>query len=286
MGNKTKIEWVRNDDGTLGSTWNPISGCTKVSAGCKHCYAETIANRFWGERKFAEVRCHPERLDLPLHWRKPRRIFVNSMSDLFHEDVPDKFIDRVFVVMALCPQHTFQILTKRPQRMHHYLSTFDWECVESPEVLTVSEDRVETSYCTEPLPIPNIHLGVSVEDQATADERIPLLLQTPAAVRWLSCEPLLSPVNIGMYLSRTNMPGFNLLPEFRDPLPGLDWIICGAGSGPHARPMDLDWARSLRDQCKIAGVPFFMKQICKNGRKIPLHLWPADLLVREYPDVK
>ena len=256
----TKIEWT-------DATWSPVTGCTKVSAGCRSCYAETIAHRFWGERKFTEVRCHPERLEIPLHWRKPRRVFVNSISDLFHEEVPDGFIDRVFTMMSLCPQHSFQCLTKRPQRMYHYLSNFDWECVESPEVLTVSEDRVEASYVTEPLPMPNVHLGVSIEDQATAEERIPLLLQTPAAVRFLSCEPMLGLIDLTLFPA----------------LYKIDWVICGAESGPHARPMDLEWARSLRDQCRVAGVPFFMKQICEKGRKIPLHLWPTDLLVREWP---
>ena len=244
----TLVEWT-------DKVWNPVTGCTKVSQGCKNCYAETIANRFWGERKFTEVRCHYERLDIPLHWQKPRRIFVNSMSDLFHEEVEDPFIGEVFGVMCTARQHTFQILTKRPRRMREFMSTYTSPGGPLPPISTTD----------------NIWLGVSVEDQVTADERIPLLLQTPAVVRFLSCEPLLNQVNIGMYLSRTK---------------GLDWIICGAESGPHARPMDLDWARSLRDQCKVAGVKFFMKQLCDKGRKIPLHLWPTDLLVREYPDVE
>ena len=271
MGNKTKIEWVRNDDGTLGSTWNPVSGCTKVSSGCRSCYAETIAHRFWGERKFTDVQCHEDRLTIPLHWKRPRRIFVNSMSDLFHEDVPEYFISDVFGTIGIAKQHTYLVLTKRPERMRAVICDMD---------TFIKETGYPGGFATR---YPHVHFGVSCEDQATADERIPLLLQTPAAVRFLSCEPLLNHVDIGMYLSRSNMPGLSLLPGFKDPLPGLDWVICGGESGPHARPMDLDWARSLRDQCKVAGVKFFMKQLCDKGRKIPLHLWPTDLLVREYP---
>ena len=264
----TTIEWT-------DCVWNVVTGCTKVSSGCRSCYAETIARRFWGERKFAEVRCHPERLNIPLHWKKPRRIFVNSMSDLFHEDVPDDFILNCLKIMKHANQHIYQVLTKRPGRMLHFMQRVGQEDGQ------LFLDHLMGGMMPH---LDHVWLGVSIEDQATADERIPLLLQTPAAVRWVSAEPLLGPADVRMYLSRTNMPGFNLLPGFRDPLPGLDWIICGAESGPHARPMDLDWARSLRDQCKVAGVKFFMKQLCDKGRKIPLHHWPTYLLIREWPD--
>jgi len=218
----TSIEWT-------DKVWNPVTGCTKVSQGCKHCYAETIANRFWGERKFTDVRCHPERLEDPLKWRKPSRVFVNSMSDLFHPDVPLVFVAEVFQVMKMASLHTFQILTKRPDRM--------------------------LEFCKNWTILPNVWLGVSVEDQRRANERIPLLLQTPAAVRFVSCEPLLEHVDIYQWLGGQR--------DIQPPHPyngGLSWVICGGESGPHARPMHPDWARSLRDQCVTVGVPFFFKQ--------------------------
>ena len=189
----TNIEWADR-------VWNPVTGCTKVSPGCKHCYAEGVAHRFWATqypaveietggpagtmsraRKFTDVMTHPDRLLEPLSWRKPARVFVNSMSDLFHEDVPDDFIDAVWGTMAKCPQHTFQILTKRADRMKAYFDK------------VVADGRAlfgEGRY----VPRSNVWLGVSVEDQQRADERIPLLLQTPAAVRFISAEPLLGPV--------------------------------------------------------------------------------------------
>ena len=186
----SKIEWT-------DETWNPVSGCEKVSEGCRNCYAETIAHRFWGDRPFTEVRCHPERLDAPVHWKKPRRVFVNSMSDLFHEDVPDEFIDKVFAVMALTPQHTYQVLTKRPERMRLYCSGTDRPSKVAKAIDVLEQARniiecrqwvVETALTW---PLPNCWKGVSIEDQHTADKRIPILLRTPAAVRWISAEPLL-----------------------------------------------------------------------------------------------
>ena len=207
----TDIEWT-------DETWNPVTGCTKVSPGCDHCYAERVTERFHGKGAFERIVLHPDRLDKPLHWRKPRKVFVNSMSDLFHEQVPDTFIGLVWQVMAETPQHTFQILTKRHARMRSFLR--QWPNYE---------------------PLPNVWLGVSVEDQKWADIRVPALIQTPAAVRFLSCEPLLGPVRIG-YMSL------------------LDWVIVGGESGPGARPMHPDWARDLRDQCEAAGVPFLFKQ--------------------------
>jgi protein gp37 len=260
---KSKIEWTDR-------VWNPVTGCTKVSQGCKHCYAETMAERFWatqyppvktgkiiddyhpdtgpasGEeerpRKFTDVLVHPERLDQPSRWRKPARVFVNSMSDLFHEDVPSAFIQNVFEIMREAKQHTFQILTKRPERM-------------------LKEVRVISVYGTIRYPIPNVWLGVSVENQATADERIPLLLQTPAAVRFVSCEPLLEEVDLLSSIFRPGiweLAGGTLHSAIQ--LRGLDWVIVGGESGPNARPMHPDWARSLRDQCQASGVPFFFKQ--------------------------
>jgi len=236
MSDKTGIEWTE-------ATWNPVTGCSKVSQGCKNCYAErewprlaaNLKTVYFG-REFTDVRYHPERLDQPLRWKRPRRIFVNSMSDLFHEAVPDEFIAQVFAVMELATVHTFQVLTKRPKRM------MDW--VTKQDVMYRS-----TGY-----PggfggrFKNVWLGVSVEDQDTADQRVPILLETPAAVRWVSVEPLLGEVNfVGMFAN----PG-----DCRDgtnTLEALDWVVVGGESGPKARPMHPDWVRSLRDQCQAAG---------------------------------
>lgn len=228
------IEWT-------DYTWNPVTGCSKVSQGCHFCYAE----RLWPKvsaaeakrlgtmpRPFTDVRTHPERLSQPLRLRRPRRIFVNSMSDLFHEDVPREFVELVFSTMAAAKRHTFQVLTKRPERMRALMSG---------DILSI--------------PLPNVWLGVSVEDQATADERIPLLLQTPAAVRFLSCEPLLGPID----LNRIPIPR-GTVECAGGQLPPVDWVIAGGESGPKARPSHPQWFTSLRDQCASAGVPFFFKQ--------------------------
>jgi protein gp37 len=211
---------------------------------------------------FSRVQLLPKHLEDPLHWRKPRRVFVNSMSDLFHKDVPDSYIARVFAVMAKARQHTFQVLTKRPERMLQFMEGL--RATEHGRLL-----MVEPTGASEPLagayllPLPNVWLGTSVEHQVTADERIPLLLQTPAAVRFLSCEPLLAPVTLGSTLAL------------------LDWVIVGGESGEHYRPMDLDWARSIREQCQVAGVAFFFKQSSGakpgRGRELDGRLW------EEYP---
>jgi protein gp37 len=254
MSDKSGIEWT-------DATWNPVTGCSKVSQGCKNCYAlrdwarlsapRTPPNIYTG-RAFTDVQCHADRLDQPLKWKKPRRIFVNSMSDLFHEDVPDKFIRSVFGVMMLTPHHTYQVLTKRPARM------FAWfERQEQASIKFAYDDplfqRITSQfpdcYPDHKWPPRNVWLGVSVEDQATADERVPLLLQTPAAVRWISAAPLLGPIDIGAWTWK-----------FTKTQTKLDWVVVGGESGPKARPMHPDWVRSLRDQCKAAGVPFFFKQ--------------------------
>jgi protein gp37 len=254
---KTEIAW--SDE-----VWNPVTGCTKVSAGCKNCYAEAVANRWWGKRKFTDVRTHPERLDAPLRWRKPRRVFVNSMSDLFHDDVPDEFLDEVFRVMMraspsvvrleasgfvqLPQKHVFQILTKRPERMRDYIRG---------DV----HKRIGASLCW---PLPCVWLGVSCENQETANERVPLLLETPAALRFLSCEPLLEELSIDRWLHDSNCWAPNdagpciCAEPFED---RIDWVIVGGESGPGHRPMDLAWARHLLEQCRAAKVPFFMKQV-------------------------
>lgn len=260
MGDRTGIEWT-------DATWNPVSGCSKVSQGCKHCYAERVFPRPYPGRKFTDVRMHPLRLRQPLQWQKPRRIFVNSMSDLFHEDVPTWFIDQVFAVMLLAPRHTFQVLTKRPERMCTYLSDphlYARTLQFADEYLRVERPALGGVGISDPSlsPAPWIWLGVSVEDQATADERIPLLLQTPAAVRFLSCEPLLSEVDLRRLCSPYEIDALN--PESNEDTyyetVSIDWVIVGGESGTHARPMHPAWVRSLRDQCVSAGVPFFFKQ--------------------------
>ncbi len=265
---KTKIEWADR-------VWNPTTGCTKVNAGCKHCYAERIAGRFWGERKFTDVQIHPERLDMPLHWSKPSRVFVNSMSDLFHPDVDEKFIAKVFGIMWLATKHTFMVLTKRPDRMAELLNNEDfqmhtgWFASQAIRELGLQKPKDLPAW-----PNQNIWLGVSVEDQKAADERIPLLLQMPAAVRFVSAEPLLgdlclselippgeltpNKVHINALLGETISAITGCVVD--ENYPHLDWVICGGESGPNARPMHPHWARSLRDDCQAAGVPFFFKQ--------------------------
>lgn len=218
---KTKIEWTDR-------TWNPVTGCTKVSQGCKNCYAERMYERFNGKGSFKNITCHTNRLQQPLSWKTPSMVFVNSMSDLFHEDVPFEFINAVFAVMADVNIHTYQILTKRPKIM---LEFYEWKAQE---------------FGVPWQPSPNVWLGVSVEDQKAADERIPLLLKAPAAVHFLSCEPLLGSI----YLDQ----GYFL------PYYDIKWIIVGGESGPGSRPMHPDWARTLRDQCKYERIPFFFKQ--------------------------
>lgn len=244
MTSHTKIEWTDR-------TWNPVSGCTKVSPGCAHCYAERIVNRFHGAGAFDQVLVKPHKLDEPLHWKKPARIFVNSMSDLFHDDVPDNFIAHVFSTMARCPQHTFQILTKRPSRMKQWFESGHIEYL-GPNANMTRVQKLVGCGTTINWPLPNVWLGVSVENQHFADERIPILLDTPAAVRFVSYEPALGPVDFRPFLhglSRVSNHGAR-----------ITWLICGGESGPHARPMHPDWARAARDQCQAAGVPFFFKQ--------------------------
>lgn len=238
---KSKIEWT-------DETWNVVTGCTKVSAGCTHCYAERMSKRLAGRYGYPadkpfQVTLHPEKLAEPLKWKRPRRIFVNSMGDLFHPDVPTLFLADVFSVMEQAKQHTFMILTKRPEGMK-------WLRLNGP---IVGRE-----------PLPNVWLGVSVENQATADERIPLLLQTPAAVRFISAEPLLGSVDLHIKGVDTTCRCAGCL-DLAKSSPDMwqaqriDWLIVGGETGPGARPMHQDWVRSLRDQCQTAGVPFFFK---------------------------
>lgn len=278
MADGTKIEWT-------DATWNVVNGCTVVSPGCTNCYAMRLAG--------TRLKHHPSRAGLtvdskagpvwtgetrfneavlldPLKWRRPRRIFVCAHGDLFHESVPDEWIDRVFAVMALAPQHTFQVLTKRAGRMREYLT----EVGVSRRVLFDHAGEGRSWHICK-WPLRNVWLGVSAEDQARADERIPHLLATPAAVRWVSAEPLLGPIDLTA-LDHERDRGWEEPMNALEPLlgeeleeswgepcddrPRLDWVAAGGESGPGARPMHPDWARSLRDQCASAGVPFLFKQ--------------------------
>ncbi|KKM87474.1 hypothetical protein LCGC14_1268510 [marine sediment metagenome] len=293
----SKIPWT-------DVTWNVCTGCSKVSAGCANCYAATMTKRLkaMGQVKYAAgfdtVVCHPDELNKPLRWKKPRRVFVNSMSDLFHEDVPFRFINLVFITMAYARQHTFQVLTKRPHRIAPFLEYAEREGY----ARTLPLD----------LCLPNVWLGTSIENQATANLRIPHLRRCPAAVRFLSLEPLLGSVEIGLnsatcdccprwasrwvrlnrpvgpdiprllgesardyvadagvYLAQSNRHGalsvqtpkglLGIKPDEFEALPAPDWVIVGGESGPGARPMKPDWVRSIRNQCAAAGVPFFFK---------------------------
>ncbi|HEV2521058.1 MAG TPA: phage Gp37/Gp68 family protein [Candidatus Acidoferrales bacterium] len=292
MSGRTGIEWT-------DATWNTVTGCTKVSPGCAHCYAERITERFHGPGSFEKVILHPEKLDEPLHWRKPRRVFVNSMSDLFHEDVPDEFIDRVFAAMALASQHTYQVLTKRPDRMLSYFGrSLDERLVRDALVegtaqnIYAERNPLETDcslWLAVHLPLRNIWLGVSVENQRFADERIPLLLRTPAAVKFISAEPLLGPVCLTDVKEQIvpEMKGDNHIHinSLRCIVPShIDWVIVGGESGPSARPMQLEWARSLRDQCKATRTAFFMKQLGGvHDKRGNLEDFPVDLRIREFP---
>lgn len=265
MGEST-IEWT-------DATWNPTRGCVKVSPGCKHCYAETFAERFRGvaghpyEQGF-DPRLVPDKLGAPLSWKKPRRVFVNSMSDLFMDDVPDDYVAAVFGVMASTPRHTYQILTKRAERLPRW---FRWINDAGPSSHELGEARGVRWYAwnrgveecspgalyrgaVAAWPLPNVHLGVSVEDRKYGLPRIDHLRSVPAAVRFLSIEPLLE--DLGTI-----------------DLTGIHWVIVGGESGHRARTMHDDWVRSLRDQCDAAGVPFFYKQrLDEKRRKVSLPL--------------
>jgi len=276
----TKIAWTNE-------SWNPITGCTKISPGCKNCYAEYMARRLAGRHGYPkaphhfDVTLHSNRLEQPLRWRKPRMIFVCSMSDLFHEDVPFRFIDRVFHTVELGRQHTFQILTKRPKRMLEYMASRSAD-----------------------FPLPNAWFGVSVENPDYL-WRIEELLKIPAAVRFVSLEPMLKPIQIFSWmiksamctcrrsLHKTGMPMFE--PEYEKhrycaecgklykQITGLNWVICGAESGPHRRPFDPAWALDIYKQCQAAGVPFFGKQDSGLHSGVPLFLNGRE--VKEWPQI-
>lgn len=321
MSDNSKIEWC-------DATWNPTRGCTKVSPGCDNCYAEALVDGRLKKQHpggFGNVMLLPDRLDQPMRWARPRRVFVNSLSDLFHDDVPDGYIAQVWDVMAKCPQHTFQILTKRHARMRSWVRRWadrsgdsDGDKASVLPPMPQGPEAIRATYtsgrallfadmldsmgdppegCAYPLydwmegqrfwptVLPNVWLGVSVENQQWADIRIPVLLDTPAAVRFLSCEPLLGPVDLQRHLTY-RCPGCDHIAPWTDgtsraagdaadefwcrtcgretPLASCDrqmhWVIGGGESGPRARPMHPGWARSLRNQCQAAGVPFHFKQ--------------------------
>lgn len=325
MGDKTSIQWTAGDDGTMGATWNPSMGCSRCSPGCGGgtpgplrggCYAERIAARFSGPgmryHGLAVMRedggahwtgamrlASEDVLMRPLRWRRPRRIFVNSMSDLFHEGLSDADIDRVFAVMLACevlengPGHTFQILTKRAERMAHYFATEPailvkrWALAGDGAIHLKGGHVMFSEYVagqcarrvSEVFPLRRVWLGVSVENQEWADKRVPWLLATPAAIRFASAEPLLGPIAVGGWMAR----------------PGVDWIIIGGESGHGARPFDMAWARAIIADCAAVGTACFFKQAgahpMDGGRVLrlvdrkggDLSELPADLAVREFP---
>lgn len=332
MSDRSAIEWT-------DATWPVVAGCERISPGCAHCYAVRDARRLAGNpnqkvsRVYAGtverqgngqidwtglVRPLPERLDWPLKWRKPRRVFVCNESDLFHEDVPDDFIARVFAVMAMARRHTFQLLTKRPERMQSLVPTFAREHIA----------RDGSGW-----PLPNVHLGVSVENQHFADVRIPLLLTTPAVVRFISAEPLLGPIdlralnikaavlatlpahqalrmrNVSSYPSVFPLDALTGENAGGDQVGRLDWVIVGGESGPKARPCDVAWIRSIVKECCATRIPVFVKQLgsrpecgscldravcwCAEGlsrvrdrKGGDVEEWPEDLRVRAWPEVR
>lgn len=276
---RTRIEWC-------DTVWNPTVGCTKVSQGCKNCYAERDYGRWYPDVDFHQVQLKPDRLEQPLHWTKPRRIFVDSVSDLFHKEVPINYIAKVFAVMAIAKQHTYMILTKRAKRMSEWLSTDDFQ-----EDIAEEQERIceENGWCSQDFdyPLPNVWLGVSAEDQDTANERIPLLLSTPAILRFVSVEPMLGPIDISYFLNGCpEQLGYGYAEdyEWQQTCPPIQWVICGCESGVNARKTRTDWIQNLRDQCKNARVPFFLKQIEIYGRLIKMPVLDGQVWA-EYPRI-
>jgi len=243
MADKSSIEWT-------DATWNPVMGCTPISEACDNCYARRMIRRYAGRRGWPEsqdaVTLFPDRLDWPFRWRQPRRIFVCSMSDLFHPAVPFEFIVRVFDVMARSPRHTFLVLTKRAHRMRRAVKQI-WDGFAGAGLET---------------PLPNVWLGVTAENQKLVDERIPPLLETPAAAHFVSVEPMLGPVNVSCWMNCGCDSPEN---DYCDPGPwcagysALDWVIVGGETGPGARVMERAWVEDVLTQCELEGVPFFFK---------------------------
>lgn len=290
MGDKTGISWThtRNQDGTItkGATWNPVSGCTKLTAECKFCYVERDWHRLthlpaYKDREFTDIACHEDRLDQPLRWHRGRRIFVCSTSDLFHSEVPDEFIDQVFAVMSLSPQHTFLILTKRSARMLAYLSAkgrrsaiaqaadkfparhvVDWVRADGITEVERGGDPHENAQWLPRWPLPNVQIGVTAGTQQTFDERVADLVQTPAATRWVSMEPLLESVDVQALCNYSGCGdhGGQACENTKCSSRKIDWGVAGGESGPRARPMHPAWARSIRDKFGQFGVGFYFKQ--------------------------
>lgn len=270
---KTKIEWATH-------SWNPVTGCTPVSEGCQNCYAQRIANRLRGRCGYPaddpfRVTLHPERLGEPLRWRKPSRVFVCSMGDLFHPDVQPIWLSMIFNVIRECPQHTFMVLTKRPE---------------------IALEHLGNAMLQPYFGLPNLWIGVTAENQQRADERIPILLQIPAVVRFVSVEPMLGQVDLtGIRFDRNTIMnvlegcGINRLSPCQS-IPNafcekIDWVICGSESGPNHRKTKIEWIRDLREQCISANVPFFLKQMEINGRMVKMPELDGKIWA-QFPEVK
>ncbi len=303
----TAIEWTQAP-GFKGETWNPTVGCDRVSPGCANCYAMALAPRLramqqargggvWADAPDGGPASGPafglqlveDRVTQPLRWEKPRMVFVNSMSDLFHDQVPDAFIARVFAVMALAHRHTFQVLTKRPERMRDLLGSPRWNRLLADAILGVGTHDVEV-FSDSPAVLPNVWLGVSIENRRFVG-RADVLRATPAAVRFISAEPLLGPLTVPATGARFRAYGDRAPRDYREALSlrHIDWLIVGGESGPGARRFDADWARDLRFDASSPGDPkfrtaFFVKQIggLKPGTR--LEDLPEDLRIREWPE--
>lgn len=331
MSDNSHIQWT-------DATWPITTGCTEAGPDCLHCYARQHSWRLAHNpnRKVAQayqnvttktsngrvqwtgtLNCLAERLDWPLKWKQPRRIFVANMSDLFHEDVPFSFIDQVFAVIFLCPQHTFQVLTKRPKRMMEYFTPESASRVSRIAHSLVVDGKAgdrRQDFATSVnyfWPLSHVWIGTSVGTQKAAAERIPLLQKVPAAVRFLSCEPLLEQVYLGQYLTSPNLDWIHAWEkELKSdlngvrylPLPSgagipveknIHWVIVGGESGHNARPCSLDWIHEIVQQCRDAGIAVYIKQLGtawakQSGNRMDSkggnpEVWPADLRVREFP---
>ena len=284
---KSKIEWCTD-------TWNPTTGCSRVSAGCDNCYAIRMANRQKSAAYEGTVRKRSsgkldwsglvnfnyDRLDQPIRWRRPRRIFVDSMSDLFHPAIPGEYIDRVWAVMAIAHWHQYLILTKRPERMATYLQerTIRLDLIQQKVNWMINQRPTPEDAGLWEMPLKNVWLGTSIENQAAVTERLPYLMICPAAIRFVSCEPLLEPISL-----RSWLPMFSSIPGTLGK--GIDQVIVGGESGPGARPMEEEWAIDLLEQCIEARIAFFFKQGSSNNWPSykDFDSFPADLQVRQYP---
>ncbi len=315
----SSIEWTDR-------TWNPTVGCSRVSPGCEHCYAEGVAHRGMqeahrgltilsnsGPRWNGIVRLLADRLEAPLRWRKPCRVFVDSMSDLFHEQIPFEYIAAVFAVMAASPRHTFQVLTKRPHRMLDFFQSFPGlpgRGIGRPDLgpgtsyaSEFVQERVAAAPETE-WPLPNVWLGVSIEDQQRSGERLLPLIMCPAKTRFVSVEPMLGPVELGL---AGTLPGAMTGGAYVMVHQMIHWVICGGESGAKAREFNIAWARELRDECAFSDVAFFLKQMgarpvawnpdsegeaepvsqrltLDDGKGGKMGEWPKDLQVRQWPE--